>query len=147
MESRPKSDYRKSLCSLFYFYKSNLQSEWYYPYYIQLNHRISIEVWSKNTVTFNNGDMYYDFYSAANKAYGDNQIRVDNSPVTYALYSGDVNQDGTIDLGDGSLIDNDATNFVSGYAATDVNGDGIVDVADAVFADNNALNFISRITP
>lgn len=91
--------------------------------------------------------MYYDFYSAANKAYGDNQIRVDNSPVTYALYSGDVNQDGTIDLGDGSLIDNDATNFVSGYAATDVNGDGIVDVADAVFADNNALNFISRITP
>ncbi|MBK9331187.1 MAG: hypothetical protein IPM96_02020 [Ignavibacteria bacterium] len=73
--------------------------------------------------------------------------QVDDMPVRFAFYGGDVNQDGTIDLSDGSLIDNDAFNFASGYLPTDVNGDGIVDVADAVFADNNSFNFVGKITP
>jgi len=58
-----------------------------------------------------------------------------------------VNQDGIIDLSDGSLIDNDAFNFSSGYLPTDVNGDGIIDVSDAVYADNNGFNFVGKITP
>ncbi|MBK8981991.1 MAG: hypothetical protein IPM38_06625 [Ignavibacteria bacterium] len=90
---------------------------------------------------------YYDLSNSLSQAYAGNQIQVDASPVRFALYSGDVNQDGTIDLTDGSLIDNDAFNFASGYLQTDLNGDGIVDISDALFADNNGFNFVSKITP
>ncbi|MBS1517444.1 MAG: hypothetical protein JSS91_05095 [Bacteroidetes bacterium] len=118
-------------------------------YYIRINHRNTIETWSRpGGEIFTSGNlMNYNFTDLITKAFGNNLINVDNSPLRYAIYSGDVNQDGTIDLTDGSLIDNDAFNFISGYVQTDVNGDGIVDLADAVYADNNALNFVSRITP
>jgi phosphoribosylformimino-5-aminoimidazole carboxamide ribonucleotide (ProFAR) isomerase len=65
----------------------------------------------------------------------------------WCIYSGDVNQDGTIDGTDAQLIDNDAGLFVSGYVNTDVNGDGTVDGSDAVIAGNNSDNFISKIVP
>jgi len=117
-------------------------------YYIQVNHRNCIETWSKSGgEIITAGITNYNFTSLQTRAYGNNEIQVDASPVRFAIYSGDVNQDGTIDLTDGSLIDNDASNFATGYLPTDVNGDWIVDVADAVFADNNAFNFISKITP
>ncbi|MBK9332688.1 MAG: SBBP repeat-containing protein [Ignavibacteria bacterium] len=117
-------------------------------YYISVEHRNSITTWSSDTIPLSNsGVNLYDFSDDVTKAYGSNMIQADASPVRFAIYSGDVNQDGTIDLTDGSLIDNDAFNFASGYLPTDVNGDGIIDVADAVFADNNAFNFVSKITP
>lgn len=115
-------------------------------YYLAVKHRNSIETWSKSggeTYTFG-GTLNYDFTSAASQAFGNN-LRISGSK--YCFYSGDVNQDGIVDLGDGTLIDNDASSFAAGYIATDVNGDGIVDVADAVFADNNAANFVGKITP
>jgi len=118
-------------------------------YYIQTKHRNSIETWSRS-----GGEAYsvgntlkYNFTSSATKAFGNNQIMVDASPVRYGVYAADVNQDGTVDLTDGSLIDNGAANFVTGYVPTDANGDSIVDLADAVFADNNGLNFVGKITP
>ncbi|MBS1519093.1 MAG: FG-GAP repeat protein [Bacteroidetes bacterium] len=118
-------------------------------YYIALKHRNSIETWSKpgGESIIKGGAVNYDFTDLITNAFGNNMTQVDSSPVHFAVYSGDVNQDGTIDLADGSLIDNDAFNFISGYVPADVNGDGIVDVADAVFADNNGFNFISKITP
>ncbi|MBS1516864.1 MAG: hypothetical protein JSS91_02125 [Bacteroidetes bacterium] len=118
-------------------------------YYIQTRHRNSIETWSRSGgEVYNVGNtLSYNFTSSASKAFGNNQIQVDASPVRYAVYAGDVNQDGTVDLTDGSLIDNDFFNFVSGYVPTDVNGDGIVDLADAVFTDNNGFNFVGKITP
>jgi len=67
--------------------------------------------------------------------------------VKYCIYSGDVDQDGTVDLADGTLIDNDAFNFGSGYLQSDVNGDGLVDLSDAIYADNNAANFVIAVTP
>ncbi|MFZ1320725.1 MAG: FG-GAP-like repeat-containing protein [Ignavibacteria bacterium] len=116
-------------------------------YFLHLKHRNSIETWSKTAQTFTANSMTYNFTTANAQAFGDNQINIDASPVRYGIYSGDVNQDGTVDLTDGSMIDNDAFNFASGYFPTDVNGDGIIDLADAVFADNNGFNFVSKITP
>ncbi|MFZ1320729.1 MAG: hypothetical protein WAT71_04160, partial [Ignavibacteria bacterium] len=117
-------------------------------YYIEIRHRNTIETWSSTAVSYTAlSTINYNFSNMSTKAFGNNQIQVDASPVRFAIYSGDVNQDGTIDLSDGSLIDNDAFNFASGYLSTDVNGDGIVDVADAVFVDNNGFNFVSKITP
>ncbi len=36
---------------------------------------------------------------------------VNTLPLWFGIYSGDVNQDGVVDGGDGALIDNDAFNF------------------------------------
>jgi len=117
-------------------------------YYIAMKHFNTIETWSKtggeNLV--NNGTVFnFNFTSSISNAYGNN-LKLRGSK--YCLYSGDVNQDGTVDLADGSLIDNDAANFASGYyLPTDLNGDRVVDLADAVFADNNGFNFVGKITP
>lgn len=89
----------------------------------------------------------YDFTSSASQAYGNNMIQVDASPVRFAIYSGDVNQDGTVDATDALAIDNDASNFLTGYVNSDVNGDEIVDASDALLVDNNASNFVSAVTP
>ena len=115
-------------------------------YYIKLKHRNSIETWSAATVSMT-GNTNYDFTSSASQAFGSNMIQVDSSPVRFAIYSGDVNQDGTVDATDVSTIDNDAANFVSGYVSTDLTGDGFVDGTDFAMADNNAANFVSVIRP
>ena len=117
-------------------------------YFLMITHRNSIETWSAGGISMTVGiPVNYNLSSSSSQAYGSNQIQVDTSPVRFGIYSGDVNQDGVIDIADGSLIDNDAFNFESGYLATDVNGDGVIDLADAVFADNNGFNFVGKITP
>jgi hypothetical protein len=91
--------------------------------------------------------MTYDFSNAASNAYGNNMKQIDTAPIRFAIYSGDVNQDGVIDAADLSLIDNASFNFVTGYATPDVNGDNIVDATDASIGDNNAFNFVAKVTP
>ena len=91
--------------------------------------------------------LTYDFSTAAALAFGDNLKQVDTSPLRFAIFSGDVNQDGVVDGSDASAIDNDAFNFVGGYVVSDVNGDEIVDGSDAAVVDNNAGNFVSMIIP
>ena len=116
-------------------------------YYIQVKHRNSIETWSSSTIQFTTQYNSYQFSSAASQAYGDNMIQVDETPVRFAFFSGDVNQDGTIDASDLSDTDNDAFNSVSGYVSTDVTGDDFVDAADVSIVDNNAFNSVSAVTP
>ncbi len=65
----------------------------------------------------------------------------------YAIYGGDVNQDGSADSGDMTPVDNDAANFESGYLPTDVNGDGSIDSGDMTLIDNNASLFVGSILP
>ena len=73
--------------------------------------------------------------------------QVDNSPVRFALFSGDVNLDGTVDAADISNVDNDASISVSGYVNTDVTGDNFVDAADVSIADNNSMLGIMVVLP
>ncbi len=118
-------------------------------YYLQIRHRNSIQIWSANPVSFDflSGNLRYDFTLSADSAFGSNQVEVDNSPLRYAMYGGDVDQNDIVDGTDTQLIDNDASGFVSGYVATDVNGDNFVDGTDAAITGNNADNFITAITP
>lgn len=118
-------------------------------YYISLKHKNSLETWSKA-----GGENYdpmtlesYNFTGSAAQAFGSNMAPVDFTPVRFALFSGDVNQDGAIDGSDAGIIDNDASNFVSGNAVTDLNGDYIVDGSDVSIVDNNASNFVTKIVP
>ena len=117
------------------------------PYFLQISHRNSIETWSATAQSFFGNSMTYDLTSSLSQAYGSNMIQVDASPVLFAIYGGDVNQDGTVDATDVSTIDNDASNFISGYVMTDLTGDDFVDGTDFAIADNNAANFVSVVRP
>lgn len=115
-------------------------------YYIQLIHRNSIETWSKaggENITFG-GTSNFDFTSDAAQAFGNNQKLVGSK---YCIYSGDVNQDGSVDLSDIVNIFNDANNFMSGYIVTDLTGDLSADLSDIVIAFNNAADFVVKVTP
>jgi hypothetical protein len=116
-------------------------------YYIELKHRNSIETWSKTPQAFTGNSLTYNFTTANTQAYGDNMIQVDASPVRFAIYGGDVNQDGTVDATDVSMVDNDAFYFIGGYVVTDLTGDSFVDGTDFAIADNNAANFVSVVRP
>lgn len=117
-------------------------------YYLAVKHRNSIETWSDAPKALSRSTPHNFILSlAASQAFGGNQKLVDNSPLRYAVYSGDVNQDRTVDGTDVSLIDNDAANFLSGYVTTDLTGDNFVDGTDFAIADNNAVNFVSAILP
>ena len=116
-------------------------------YYIQVKHRNSIETWSSSTIQFTSQYNSYQFSSAASQAYGDNMIQVDDTPVRFAFFSGDVNQDGTIDAADISSVENDAANSLSGYESSDVTGDDFVDAGDVSIVENNVALGINVITP
>ena len=118
-------------------------------YYLQLKHRNSIETWSSVPVVFDplTSQLEYDFRGSASQAFGNNMALVDNSPIRYGIYSGDVNQDDNIDLTDVITISNDASVFSAGYINTDVNGDLITDLTDIVITFNNATDFVTAVIP
>ncbi|MFH1119333.1 MAG: hypothetical protein V1775_05880, partial [Bacteroidota bacterium] len=101
-------------------------------YYISINHRNSIETVSAAPVSFAGSTIIYTF-DAPEKAYGGNLLQMTDG--TYVIYGGDVTQDGSVDTGDLTPVDNDQFNFVSGYFPTDVNGDGTVDTGDLTIID------------
>jgi endonuclease I len=114
-------------------------------YYIVVKHRNSIETWSASPVTVS-AVTAYDFSNEISKAYGSNQASVGNGQ--YALFSGDMNQDGYVDGADYPLFDVDSQNGMYGiYIATDLNGDGYVDGVDYPLFDANSQYGIYSIAP
>ncbi len=115
-------------------------------YMIKVNHMNSIETWSKagGESFTNDSKNYYNFSCSISQAYGNNQILIGSK---YCIYSGDVNQDGLIDLTDVLLISNDASIFSAGYLVTDLNGDNLTDLTDLLMGFNNSSLFITKITP
>jgi len=114
-------------------------------YFIIIRHRNHIETWSSTAVTFTSGsNVNYDFTSSQSQALGNNLVQIGNE---WCIYSGDVNQDGLIELKDLLFIYNDVSNFSSGYLVTDINGDNYTDLTDLLIAFNNSVKFIAKITP
>ena len=116
-------------------------------YYMVIRHRNSIETWSASGVPFVKGSTAaYDFTSAVTQAYGSNLVEV--TPGKFAIFNGDVNQDGYVDPLDISSIDQDSFNYVSGTGlANDLNGDGFVDPLDLSIADQNSFNYVGVKKP
>jgi hypothetical protein len=114
-------------------------------FYIVVKHRNTLETWSASPQTVGATLLTYDFTTAANSAYGDNMIELDSG--VYGFYTGDVNQDGAIDILDYPSLYNDNDNFAFGYFATDLNGDGSVDIFDFPFLYGNSDNFIYSVHP
>ena len=115
-------------------------------YYIEVNHRNSINTWSKLPQNFSSGLPYknYNFTSAASQAYGNNLVLRD---TYYCFYSGDINKDNNINLTDVLLVYNAASIFQTGYVVTDVTGNNIVDLTDLIITYNNATKFIIEQRP
>lgn len=116
-------------------------------YYFDVTHFNTIETWSRpggEALASDNSVYNFNFTDSDTKAFGNNlKLKTDK----YCMYSGDVNQDGFIDLSDLQLIDNDVYNITIGsYHPSDLNGDNIVDLSDMQIGENNN-NFISVISP
>ena len=115
-------------------------------YYLVVSHRNTLATSSASLVSFAAGvATNYDFSTAATQAYGDNQIEV--APGVFAMYTGDLNQDGYIDAVDYPLFDSDNLSGASGNYATDMNGDGYVDAVDYPIFDFNNLNGVTSYLP
>ncbi|KAF0198736.1 MAG: Endonuclease/exonuclease/phosphatase-like protein, partial [Bacteroidetes bacterium] len=113
-------------------------------YFLTVRHRNSIETTSAGPVSF--AGPVIDFaFDAPSNAYGGNLLEMIDG--RYVIFGGDVNQDGSIDTGDGTPVDNDQFGFVGGYVNTDINGDGTVDTGDGTIVDNNQFNFVGTILP
>ncbi len=114
-------------------------------YYVVVKHRNSIETWSKpGGEIFTLGILAYDFTTSASQAFGDNQVLVGSN---YSIYTGDVSQNGNVDLTDLIEVFNDATNFVTGYVVTDLNCDNQTNLTDVLFAYNNSSIFVEVKKP
>lgn len=113
-------------------------------YYVVIRHRNSLETWSSSPVSFSGSPVSYSFSNGFSQAYGANLKEMGG---VYAIFSGDVNQDGSVDTGDMTPVDNDAAAYSSGYLATDVNGDGIADTGDMTIVDNNGSGYVTVAAP
>ena len=117
-------------------------------YYLQVIHRNTIETWASSTVQFNKFFLgNYRFDVTDTSVLGSNELIVETSPVRYGMYSGDVNQDGSIDLNDVLSVYNAATIFSSGYITDDVTGDDLADLNDILIAYNNSAAFVAAVRP
>lgn len=115
-------------------------------YYIVIKGRNILETWSKS-----GGEIYtrgtpftYNFTTAISQAYNSN-IKLVGS--RYCNYSGDLNQDGSIDGTDVSSVDNASSTGLSGYIVQDVTGDYYSDASDVAIVDNNNLAGIQVAAP
>ena len=97
-------------------------------FYIHVDTINGLDTWSASPQPVGSTPLSYDFSSAASQAYGDNMREME--PGVFALYSGDVNQDFTIDSSDSDVLLEDVSNSNFGVLATDLNGDGSVDPSD-----------------
>jgi hypothetical protein len=103
-------------------------------YFITIRHRNSIAITSASPVSLVSQQTSYDFSSSASRAFGSNQKNISG---VFCLYTGDVNQDGSINAQDKLLTTSAANGFQKGYLVTDVNGDGLINLKDLVLVDNN----------
>ena len=114
-------------------------------YYLVVKHRNSIETWSRSGgEVFTGSTLNYDLTTSASQAYGNNQKLVGSK---YSVYTGDVNQEGSVDLTDIITIYNDAGLFASGYINTDLNYDNLADLTDIIYAYNNSSMFVAVVRP
>lgn len=113
-------------------------------YYITIKHRNSIETTSSIPVSFAGSTTNYDFSTNFSQAYGDN-LKLING--VYAIFCGDVDNDGSVGILDMGGIENASMNFISGYVSQDVDGDGSVGIVDMGAVENNSMNFVGAILP
>ncbi len=112
-------------------------------YFIVIKHRNSIETWSSVPVLFSINTAY-NFSLNSQQTYGNNLV---NHSGVFLIYSGDINQDGSIDFNDYPSLDIASSNGLLGYDSNDINGDASVDFNDYPIIDQNSSNGIISVKP
>ena len=86
------------------------------------------------------------------QAYAYNMTEVE--PGVWAFWSGDISdgfssgvQDGIIESGDYSQLENAANTFIFGYDVNDITGDGLVESSDYSLVENNIVLFLFSLHP
>jgi len=117
--------------------------------FISVKNRNTLETWSAAPVLIQDS-LTYDFTNQVSSAYSNGS----NLPLKllpggrWALYGGDINGDGAIDITDLSAVW--STTFGSpapAYVATDLSGDGIPDIADISLVWANTFNSLFYARP
>ncbi len=99
-------------------------------YYLTVKHRNHLETVSALTIDFSQAVIDYDFTDLALKAFGANQK--DLGDGNFAIFAGDVNQDGSVNLTDRINVNTASFYGWKGYVPEDVNGDGSVNLTDRI---------------
>jgi lysophospholipase L1-like esterase len=117
-------------------------------FYISIKHKNSMEIWSSDSIPISEL-TFHDFSDNINNTFtnGSNLPQKFLQNSVFAIFSGDVNQDGSIDLFDIQKVENDATSFNFGNQTSDCNGDGVVDLVDMQIVENNSGLFIFLSKP
>jgi hypothetical protein len=116
-----------------------------YSYYIVVNHRNSIETWSRDGgEIFNTYSLEYDFTLDSCMAYGCNMLMTNGKAY---IYSGDVDQDNIVDGYDLLVLFNAVSTFRTGYIPEDLNNDNVVNLDDLLYSFNNSSKFILLRAP
>ena len=109
-------------------------------YYIVIKHRNSLETWSALPILFSGVSIDFAF-SGANVFL--NNVK-DLGDGNFAIISGDVDQNGVINLVDNVSLNNSAMYFLSGYISEDLSGDGVVESVDFSVVENNIGKMVTR---
>jgi hypothetical protein len=113
-------------------------------YWITVKHRNSVQTVSATAVSFASDVVNQSFGTPADVYGGNLQLMSDSG---YAIFGGDVTQDGVVDTDDMTEVDNDSADYVAGYVPSDVTGDGATDTEDMTIVDNNNANYVGAVTP
>lgn len=113
-------------------------------YYIVIKHRNSISTWSSNPINFGSLNSY-NFSISGTQAFGSNLL--DDGTGTFLIYSGDINQDGSVDFNDYPSLDIASSNGLLGYDVNDLNGDASVDFNDYPILDISSSFGAIEVTP
>jgi len=126
-------------------------------YWLSINHRNHLEtIYYELLDLSESGPFFCDFITGdlhSNPALGNNQayvgkiVRNEETLHAYALYAGDINGDGKINISDRSQLNYNLSIGVRGYVADDLNGDGVITISDRSLLEKNLLQFIEIITP
>jgi hypothetical protein len=114
-------------------------------YYIAVKGSNIVQTWSAGPQAIGSTPLTYDFSSDAAQAYGNNMKELETG--VWGFFSGDMNQDDSIDPTDYPLWESDSDAFSFGVYATDLNGDGSVDPTDYPLWESNSDNFIFAYYP
>jgi hypothetical protein len=114
-------------------------------YFVVVKHRNSIPIWSASPLFIDTIGTSYNFSISASSTLGNNLSNDGNG--IFMMYTGDINQDGSVDFNDYPPLDISSNNGDLGYNVFDLNGDSSVDFNDYPILDINSNLGIIEITP
>lgn len=105
-------------------------------FYIIVKHRNSLETWSGAPILMPSTNNFFDFTTGITQAFGSNLINVGSGK--YAIRSGDVNQNGVIDINDYTAVQTALLTLSSGYLVNDLTGDNLIESTDYSLVETNS---------